>query len=213
MAKQFKVALDPKVGAYEMVSIGELLEHPENPNQHTEEGINKIADALDAHGWRKPIVVSRLSGFIIKGHGRYRGAVLRDQKLVPVQYQDYETAKDETEDMLADNQVGMETIVESRKQSEALARMKEKGLYTGYREKEVDRALAAMRETVETRSQQQAPPTPRKGFSTERLHFRPNEIVIVQKWLKQQGKGTQPEQMLWGLRALTPQIKTQATTK
>ena len=210
MAKQFKVALDPTVGAFEMVPIGDLIEHPENPNQHTDEGINRIADALGSHGWRKPIVVSRLTGFIIKGHGRYRGAVLRNQKEVPVQYQEYATEQDEVEDMLADNQVGMETMVEAKRQNEALARMKEKGLYTGYRDKEIDRALAAMKQSVEERQKDPTPPAPRKGLVTERLHFRPAEAKVVQAWLKRQGKGTQPEQMLWGLRELTPQIKTRA---
>lgn len=208
MASKFRVALDKNLGAFEMMQIGTLEEHPRNPNQHRPEGVKAIGDALAAHGWRKPIVISlriwEAEGrrVIIKGHGRYRAALERDQKQVPVQLQHYEDAKEELEDMLADNQIASETIVNAGKQAAALERMQSKNLYTGYRKEEVARALARMSQATKERKSKS-----RKGLATETLQFRACEAKKVRAWLEQHQGNTQSGRILSGLRELTPQIE------
>lgn len=56
-------------------------------------------------GWRSPIVVSKRSGFIVKGHGRLAAARLNQWAKAPVDRQDYATEADEFADMVADNKI------------------------------------------------------------------------------------------------------------
>ena len=56
-------------------------------------------------GWRSPIVVSKRSGFITKGHGRLMAAKLNSWTQVPVDMQDYANEADEYADIVADNKI------------------------------------------------------------------------------------------------------------
>ena len=57
----------------EMVRLGDLKPHPQNPNTHSETQIATLADLIASIGWRFPIVVSKRSGYIIAGHCRLAG--------------------------------------------------------------------------------------------------------------------------------------------
>jgi Predicted transcriptional regulators len=89
----------------ELVDPIALVPNPRNPNKHPERQIEIGARIIKAHGWRHPIVVSRRSGFITKGHGRLLFAQRLGVKLVPVEYQDYATEAEEWQDILADNKL------------------------------------------------------------------------------------------------------------
>ena len=54
-------------------------------------------------GWRAPIVVSKDSGFIIKGHGKLLSARYGKMKKVPVEYQSYKDSDQEYADLQGDN--------------------------------------------------------------------------------------------------------------
>lgn len=88
-----------------MVSTDSLVENPRNPNRHPEEQIVALAKIIRHQGWRNPIVVSRRSGFVVKGHGRLLAARMLGLAEVPVDYQDYENEAAEWADMVADNKI------------------------------------------------------------------------------------------------------------
>jgi hypothetical protein len=88
-----------------IVSVSDLKPNPENPNQHPDEQIELLAKIIQSNGWRDRIVVSNLSGMIVKGHGRYQAAVLAGFGKVPVEYQDYASRDDEIKDLIADNKI------------------------------------------------------------------------------------------------------------
>lgn len=82
-----------------------LVEHPQNPNTHPDNQLDRLAEVIRGNGWRQPITVSDLSGYIIKGHGRYQAAKRAGFNEVPVEVQHYENEAAELADMLADNRI------------------------------------------------------------------------------------------------------------
>lgn len=90
-----------------LVSPSELKPHPKNRNKHPDEQIRRLADILDYQGWRYPIKVSRLSGFITSGHGRLMAAKMLGLQEVPVNYQEYESETQEYADLQADNAIAL----------------------------------------------------------------------------------------------------------
>ena len=89
----------------EMVATERLIPNPKNPNRHPEAQIKLLAKVIKGQGFRNAIVVSRRSGFVIKGHGRLEAALLLEMPAVPVDFQDYENEAAEWADMLADNRL------------------------------------------------------------------------------------------------------------
>jgi site-specific DNA-methyltransferase (adenine-specific) len=87
------------------VSVAELLFHPKNPNHHSNEQIKRLAQILRYQGFRSPIVVSNLSGFVTVGHGRIEAAKLNGWDKVPVSYQDYEDEAQEYAHIVSDNSI------------------------------------------------------------------------------------------------------------
>jgi len=88
-----------------LVEVGELVPNPNNPNTHSKEQIALLAKILKIQGFRQAIVVSKRSGFIVKGHGRLEAAKLAGFEKVPVDEQEYLTEAEEWSDMIADNRI------------------------------------------------------------------------------------------------------------
>jgi hypothetical protein len=88
-----------------VVDILKVVPNPRNPNSHPGTQVDLGARIIKANGWRWPIVISKRSGFISKGHGRLLFAQKLGVREVPVDYQDYETEADEWADVLADNKL------------------------------------------------------------------------------------------------------------
>ena len=86
----------------ELVDIEKLVPNPRNPNRHPESQISLLAKIIKGQGFRNPIVVSKRSGFVIKGHGRLDAAKLLEMSAVPVDFQDYESEAAEWADMVSD---------------------------------------------------------------------------------------------------------------
>jgi ParB-like chromosome segregation protein Spo0J len=61
----------------------ELLPYTNNPKEHPDEQVKKIASSIKNYGWDQPIVVDG-EGEIIKGHGRLQAAELLGLDEVPV---------------------------------------------------------------------------------------------------------------------------------
>lgn len=89
----------------EMVGIEAIVPNPRNPNTHPKNQIALLAKIIRAQGWRAPITVSRRSGFIVRGHGRYLAARQLGCEVVPVDYQDYATEAEEWADLIGDNKI------------------------------------------------------------------------------------------------------------
>lgn len=88
-----------------IIDIIEAIPNPRNPNKHPDSQIELLARIIKAQGWRNPIVISKLSGFITKGHGRLLAAQKLGVKQVPVDYQDYANPAAEWADIIADNKI------------------------------------------------------------------------------------------------------------
>jgi hypothetical protein len=83
-----------------------LKPHPENPNFHPKKQIENYVRIISANGWRRPITVSKTTGFIVKGHGACLAAIHAGWSEVPVDYQEYDSFQLELADLLADNELG-----------------------------------------------------------------------------------------------------------
>jgi hypothetical protein len=92
----------------EMVAISELKKkfHPRNPNEHTDDQIERLALILTEQGVRKPAVISMRSNLITAGHGRILAAEHAGFTHFPVDFQDYESEEAEYSDLVADNAIG-----------------------------------------------------------------------------------------------------------
>ena len=88
-----------------MADVAELVENPRNPNKHSASQIELLAKIIANQGWRSPIVVSKRSGFIVKGHGRYQAALKLGLDQVPIDEQEYESEAKEWADLIADNRL------------------------------------------------------------------------------------------------------------
>jgi ParB-like chromosome segregation protein Spo0J len=89
----------------DLISVAEIVPNPRNPNSHDEKQIKLLAKIIKFQGWRLPIVVSNLSGFIVRGHGRLETAKYLGLDRVPVSYQDYDNEAQEWADLIADNRI------------------------------------------------------------------------------------------------------------
>lgn len=88
-----------------MMTPGDLVPNPRNPNKHPETQIDLLAKIIAFQGWRLPIVVSKRSGFVVRGHGRLLAAQKLGLMTVPIDEQEYETEAKEWADLIADNRI------------------------------------------------------------------------------------------------------------
>ena len=88
-----------------MMPTGDIVPNPRNPNTHPESQIELLAKIIDFQGWRLPIVTSKQSGFVVRGHGRLLAARKLGMEMVPVDEQDYESEAQEWADLVADNRI------------------------------------------------------------------------------------------------------------
>lgn len=89
----------------ELVKLSDLKPHPKNRNTHPQEQIERLAKIIEYQGVRHPIVVSKRSGLITKGHGRLAAAKFLKMESFPVEYQEYESDEQEYADLIADNAI------------------------------------------------------------------------------------------------------------
>ena len=104
-----------------MVAVGDLKSHPDNPNDHETDQIERLAKIIAYQGWRLPIKVSNRSGCITAGHGRLMAAQLMGWSQVPVSYQDYDDEEMEYADVVADNAIALWSEINKAKINEKLA--------------------------------------------------------------------------------------------
>ena len=88
-----------------IIPLSELKPYPKNRNQHPESQINRLAQILEYQGWRYPVKVSLLSGFVTSGHGRIEAARKNGWTEIPVNFQEYESEAQEYADVQSDNAI------------------------------------------------------------------------------------------------------------
>ena len=106
----------------QMVALSELKGHPKNRNKHPKEQIERLAKILKYQGWRYPVKVSKLSGFVTSGHGRIDAAKLNGWTSAPVNFQEYESEEQEYADVQADNAIASWAVTWVRAQLSLLAK-------------------------------------------------------------------------------------------
>ena len=89
----------------ELVSVNKLKPHPKNRNKHPEDQIERLAKILKYQGVRAPIVVSKRSDKIVKGHGTLMAIKANQWDTAPVVYQDFEDDDQEWLFVQSDNAI------------------------------------------------------------------------------------------------------------
>jgi hypothetical protein len=97
----------------EIVDVLKVVPRVNNPNMHPQSQVELGARIIKAQGWRAPIIISKNSGFITKGHGRLLFALHLGVKEVPVEYQEYENDAMEMADVLADNELARKATTDT----------------------------------------------------------------------------------------------------
>lgn len=87
------------------VSAKTLKPHPKNNNKHPQDQIERLAKLLAYQGQRTPLVVSNLSGFVVKGCGTLDAIKYNGTDTVAVTYQDFDDAAQEYAYMTSDNSI------------------------------------------------------------------------------------------------------------
>lgn len=82
--------------------IDTLIPYTNNPKEHPDEQVKKIASSIKNYGWDQPIVVDG-EGEIIKGHGRMQAAELLGLDEVPVIRREDLTDAEARASRIADN--------------------------------------------------------------------------------------------------------------
>ena len=83
-------------------SVDEIIPYSNNPKEHPDEQVKKIASSIKNYGWDQPIVVDD-GGEIIKGHGRLQAAELLGLDTVPVITRSDLTDAEKRASRIADN--------------------------------------------------------------------------------------------------------------
>lgn len=134
-----------------IVDAAKLVPNPKNPNTHPDAQIQALGRIIRQTGWRQPITVSKLSGFIVKGHGRLSAALLEGLKEVPVDYQNYTNAAEEYADLVADNRIAELAEIDQKLLADIFADIDTGEIpmeLTDYTEDEVESLVTALSEAL-----------------------------------------------------------------
>ena len=86
-----------------LIPIEAVIDNEKNPNTHPKRQIEMLAKMMKYQGWRHPIIISKLSGKCVAGHGRKAAALLNGWSEVPVDMQDFDDAAQEMSFLASDN--------------------------------------------------------------------------------------------------------------
>lgn len=87
-----------------ILSAGALKPYPGNWKSHPPAQLDRYEQVIRGNGWRRAVVISKLSGCITKGHGAWQTAK-RAGLDIPVEYQPYKNRAEEIRDLVADNKL------------------------------------------------------------------------------------------------------------
>lgn len=168
----------------EIVEIGKLIPNPKNPNQHPEKQLQLLANIIKGQGWRAPITVSKRSGYIVKGHGRYKAAQVLGTSFVPVDYQEYANEAQEYADLIADNRIAELSQMNEVKLAEMIKEMESSGdildiKFTGFDETDLNKLLQQVADQLGTKLPNDADDLPKMPDEPEQLITQPGDLWIL----------------------------------
>ena len=134
-----------------IVNVALLKPNPKNPNKHPDSQIQLLGKIIRSTGWRQPITVSNLSGFIVKGHGRLAAALLEGFEEVPVDYQNYTSEAEEYADLVADNKIAELSEIDNKMLADIFAEIDTGEIpmeLTGFTEDEVENLITGLSEAL-----------------------------------------------------------------
>jgi hypothetical protein len=123
-----------------IADVSELKPHPANPNRHPASQIELLAKIIQGNGWRAPVVISKRSGFVTKGHGRIEAAKLAGIQQIPVDEQAYDSEAEEIADLIADNKIAELAELDEKAVAELLEQLDTGEIdmeITGFTEEEI----------------------------------------------------------------------------
>lgn len=91
----------------ELVPLKKLVPHDKNRNKHPKDQIERLAKIIDFQGQRHPIIVSKRSGKIVAGHGRFAALKKLKWDKAAVDYQDFKTEEEEYAFLVSDNAIAL----------------------------------------------------------------------------------------------------------
>lgn len=97
--------MEIKCSYEKLIPISQLIPHPKNSNKHPDRQIELLAKILNYQGWRHPVIVSKLSGYVVAGHGRIDAAKKNGWLEVPVTTQDFADNIQEIAFLISDNKI------------------------------------------------------------------------------------------------------------
>lgn len=150
----------------QIVAVDSLKPHPRNPNKHPDKQIRLLSKVIEAQGWRCPITISSLSGFIVRGHARRLAALKLGLKEVPVDFQHYENEEAELADLVADNRLSELAEMDRKMLREVLGVLDNGALdmeLTGYDEIDVETLMATDFDPTSVREPDGLPPPEVEG--------------------------------------------------
>jgi site-specific DNA-methyltransferase (adenine-specific) len=131
-----------------LAKVAELKPNPRNPNTHPKAQLDRLGAIIAAQGWRNPIVISKRSGLIVKGHARYQVSLLRNWSEVPIDEQHYASAAAEHADLIADNRIAELAQTDDSALANLLAELQNTANFdptlSGYNDAELTRVLRAL---------------------------------------------------------------------
>ena len=134
----------------ELVEIGNIQRNPSNPNRHSTEQIQRLAKVIERNGWRNPLIVSKRSGYLVKGEGRLLASLSLGLEVVPVEYQDYATDDEEWSDLIADNKMSELSEQDRESLKEIVSKMETVDYSsTGFSQSEIDSLMDVMNVSTE----------------------------------------------------------------
>ena len=171
-----------------LVPIESLKRHPRNPNTHPDSQIKLLANIIAKSGFRSPIVVSKRSGFITKGHGRLDAAILLGMKSVPVDFQDYDSDESEMADMVADNKIASMAEMDRAVLKEIMEELDTGAfdmLLTGFDLPAIEALMTAIHpDDIDHLFQQDDSPD-KEDMNSITLHYTPEDYERVMKAFKE----------------------------
>jgi len=101
----------------ELVETDTLIPYTNNPKEHPDEQVKKIASSIKNYGWDQPIVVDE-NNEIIKGHGRLQAAELLDLSEVPIIRREDLTDAEKKASRIADNKTAESAWIDDALETE-----------------------------------------------------------------------------------------------
>ena len=102
MSIEMRIAFDSYT---DILLLSKLKKSKFQRNKHPQDQIERLAKIMLAHGVRHPIHISKLSGQVCFGHGRWEAAKLNGWDKYPVVYQDFKDEDEEYSCVQSDNAI------------------------------------------------------------------------------------------------------------